>query len=397
MFFSTVAKRAGCRRMKVMSVIGTRPEAIKMAPVIKAIVSHPKLTGFVCLTAQHRRMLDQVLDLFEIQADADLDLMRQNQGLNSLSARIFEQFDNLLSVVKPDIVLTQGDTTTAFAASIACFHRKIDVGHIEAGLRTYDLERPFPEEMNRRVIDLVAKYLFAPTEQAKDNLLEERLVSPRIFVTGNTVVDALQFVMSKINGNTQLQLELQSQYKFLSPRRPYVLVTGHRRESFGDGFERICDALLQIAERADVEIVYPVHLNPNVTEPVNRILNRHKRIHLIAPTDYVKFVYLLSNAAVILTDSGGVQEESVSIGKRVLVMRERTERPEGIRSGLAELVGTDVAQITERCLFHLTNPNHQKNRRVRNIYGDGKAAARIVDVLTTGGSNAMRECEHASL
>ena len=369
--------------MRVMIVMGTRPEAIKMAPIVKAIETHSSLEGFVCLTAQHRQMLDQVLSLFEIKADADLDLMRENQGLNALTARIFEEFERLLESVKPDIVLTQGDTTTAFAASTACFHRKIEVGHVEAGLRTYDFERPFPEEMNRRFADLISTYLFAPTEQARKNLLQERLMSERIYVTGNTIVDALNMIVRKIKSDAALRLRLHAQFPFLHPDRKLILVTGHRRESFGAGFERICNALSKIGQGTDLDIVYPVHLNPNVRGPVNRILGNHSRIHLIPPLDYLSFVYLLSRSAVVLTDSGGVQEEGVSLGKRVLVMRERTERPEGINAGLAELVGTDVERITSRCLSLLHSQASLRADLVTssNVYGDGRAAQRIVAAL----------------
>jgi UDP-N-acetylglucosamine 2-epimerase (non-hydrolysing) len=354
-----------------------------MAPIVKAIESHSNLKGFVCLTAQHRQMLDQVLSLFEIKADADLDLMRENQGLNALTARIFEEFERLLESVRPDIVLTQGDTTTAFAASTACFHRKIEVGHVEAGLRTYDFERPFPEEMNRRFADLIATYLFAPTEQARKNLLEERLMSERIYVTGNTIVDALNMIVKKIKNDAALRLRLHAQFPFLHPDRKLILVTGHRRESFGAGFDRICNALSRIAQGTDLDIVYPVHLNPNVRGPVNRILGNHSRIHLIPPLDYLSFVYLLSRSAVVLTDSGGVQEEGVSLGKRVLVMRERTERPEGINAGLAELVGTDVERITSRCLSLVHSQVSLRTDTVTssNVYGDGRAAQRIVAAL----------------
>jgi len=378
-----------------MIVMGTRPEAIKMAPIVKAIESHSLLEAFVCLTAQHRQMLDQVLSLFEIKADADLNLMQENQGLNTLTARIFEKFETLLDSVRPDVVLTQGDTTTAFAASAACFHRRIEVGHVEAGLRTYDFERPFPEEMNRRIADLVATYLFAPTEQAKKNLLQERLLSERIFVTGNTIVDALKMIVKRIKTSGSLQARLEAQFPFLHPDRPLVLVTGHRRESFGGGFQRICSALARIAQEGDLDIVYPVHLNPNVLGPVNQILGNRSRIHLIPPLDYLSFVYLLSRAAVILTDSGGVQEEGVSLGKRVLVMRERTERPEGVMTGLAELVGTDVDQITSRCFDVLRQSKEAEGRVVTgsSVYGDGRAAIRIVDAL--GGATVQQELERA--
>ncbi|MGA9214171.1 MAG: UDP-N-acetylglucosamine 2-epimerase (non-hydrolyzing), partial [Methylocella sp.] len=283
--------------MRVMSVVGTRPEAIKMAPVIKALQAHPNMNSVLCLTAQHREMLDQVLRIFAIKADFDLDLMQPSQTLNGLSSRIFQSIDELLASAKPDVVLVHGDTTTAFVTSVACFHRNIPVGHVEAGLRTYDLSRPFPEEMNRRIVDLVSTYLFAPTERARQNLLAEGVMSDEIHVTGNTIVDSLRFMIAKIDGDSELQLRLAERFPAVTSGRKLVLVTGHRRESFGPGFERICQALSRIAERGDVELVYPLHLNPNVSKPVNNILGRARRVHLIPPTDYMTFVHLLSRAA----------------------------------------------------------------------------------------------------
>src|ERR1700737_1565163 len=298
--------------MRVMSVVGTRPEAIKMAPVIKALQTQPNMNSVLCLTAQHREMLDQVLSVFCNKHDFDSDLMQPSQTLNGLSSRIFQSIDELLASAQPDVVLVHGDTTTAFVTSVACFHRNIPVGHVEAGLRTYDLLRPFPEEMNRRIVDLVATYLFAPTERATHNLLAEGIMSDEIHVTGNTIVDSLRFMIAKIDNDPELQLRLAEQFPALPLRRKLVLVTGHRRESFGPGFERICQAISRIAERGDVELVYPLHLNPNVSKPVNAILGRARHVHLIPPTDYMTFVHLLSRAAVGITDSGGGTEAAVS-------------------------------------------------------------------------------------
>lgn len=364
-----------------MSVVGTRPEAIKIAPVVKALQAHPNMNSVLCLTAQHREMLDQVLQIFAIKADIDLDLMQPSQTLNGLSARIFQSIDELLASAKPDVVLVHGDTTTAFVTSVACFHRKIPVGHVEAGLRTYDLSRPFPEEMNRRIVDLVSTYLFAPTERAKQNLLAECVISDEIHVTGNTIVDSLRFMIAKIDNDPELQSSLAERFPALTSSRKLVLVTGHRRESFGPGFERICQALGRIAERSDVELVYPVHLNPNVAKPVNNILGRARRVHLISPIDYMTFVHLLSRAALVITDSGGVQEEAVSLGKRVLVMRELTERPEGIEAGLAHLVGTDANLICSKFEEAMEVSDETSPESTQSVYGDGDAAPRIVAAL----------------
>ena len=367
--------------MRVMSVVGTRPEAIKMAPVIKALQAHPNINSVLCLTAQHREMLDQVLRIFALKADFDLDLMQPSQSLNELSSRIFRSIDELLASTKPDVVLVHGDTTTAFVTSVACFHRNIPVGHVEAGLRTYDLLRPFPEEMNRRIVDLVSTYLFAPTERAQQNLRAEGIMSNEIHVTGNTIVDSLRFMVAKIDADSELQARLAERIPAIPSGRKLVLVTGHRRESFGPGFERICQALRRIAERGDVELVYPVHLNPNVAKPVNDILGRARRVHLIPPTDYMTFVHLLSRAAVVITDSGGVQEEAVSLGKRVLVMRECTERPEGIEAGLAHLVGTDPNLICSKFEEIMEVSDATSPETNQSVYGDGNAASRIVAAL----------------
>jgi len=354
-----------------------------MAPVILELRKRAGIESIVCATGQHRQMLDQVMSLFGLTPDVDLDLMRPEQSLNALAGRIFSQIDACIESIRPDVVLTHGDTTTAMAATLACFHRLVPVGHVEAGLRTYDLGRPFPEEMNRRVIDVMASYHFAPTEVAKGNLVSERVDPERIFVTGNTIVDALTEIRAYIEGAPALRLELANKYRLFSDARIRVLVTGHRRESFGEGFENICNAIKAISTAPGVEILYPVHLNPNVQKPVARILSNIANVTLIPPSDYLEFVYLLTRADVIITDSGGVQEEAVSLGKSVLVMRDVTERPEGVAAGLATLVGADPARI----LAGFTNAvrrmasGSEDRRQIAATYGDGEAARRIVDVL----------------
>lgn len=373
-------RRRGVDKMRVMTVVGTRPEAIKMALVIKSLEEHAALELIVCASGQHRQMLDQVLDLFSIKPDIDLNVMKPGQALNDLAANIMREIDFCLDRFKPDVVLAHGDTTTAFVTSIACFHRNIAVGHVEAGLRTYDLSRPFPEEMNWRAIDLVSTYLFAPTERSRQNLLDEKADAHRIYVTGNTVVDALKFIIDKIDRDRRIRRKLEENLGFLQSNRRLVLVTGHRRESFGAGFDRICGALARIAQRDDVEIVYPVHLNPNVAGPVKRALDHFPNVHLIAPIDYLTFVYLLSRASAIITDSGGVQEEAASLGKRVLVMRDKTERPEGVEAGLVQLVGTNPDLICTKLDEILESPT-PVSKIAMSIYGDGKASARIVAAL----------------
>ena len=354
-----------------------------MAPVIRELRARSGIDTFVCVTAQHRQMLDQVLDLFDIRVDVDFDLMRESQTLNGLTARIFDVANGLLKQEKPDLVLVHGDTTTAMAMSLACFHLGIASGHVEAGLRTYDFERPFPEEMNRRVIDLVAARLYAPTRRAYDNLVSEKVDRSRIIVTGNTVVDALRVIIARLDSDHALRGRFETRYERGRGAKPLVLITGHRRESFGAGFERICQAIRSLASAHDFEFFYPVHLNPNVKEPVNRILGSLPNVHLVEPVDYLSFVYLLSQAAFIITDSGGVQEEAVSIGKHVMVMREVTERPEGVEAGIAHLVGTNVDKIIttfERAVAKRADLGEPKNR---NIYGDGFAARRIVESIVS--------------
>lgn len=365
--------------MDILVVFGTRPEAIKMAPLVKALRHEPTIRSRVCVTGQHREMLDQVLQLFDIVPDYDLSLMMRDQTLNTLSSRSIEALDNVLEELRPDRLLVHGDTTTAMTASLAAFHRRIPVGHVEAGLRTYDLARPWPEEMNRRVVDVVSDLLFAPTVGAKANLLSERL-SGRIFVTGNTVIDALFATTAMIDGSQELRASLAAQFPYLVASRKLLLVTGHRRESFGEGFAAICAALNRLSRRSGLDIVYPVHLNPNVRGPVLSALSGRPNVHLIDPLDYLPFVYLMQRADVILTDSGGVQEEAPSLGKPVLVMRAVTERPEAIAAGTVRLVGTSEDVIDASVTELLDDAAHCRTRR-DNPYGDGHAAERIVAVL----------------
>jgi UDP-N-acetylglucosamine 2-epimerase (non-hydrolysing) len=373
--------------VRVLTVIGTRPEAIKMAPVISAVAATSGLTGIVCATGQHRQMLDQVLEVFRIRPDHDLDLMQPGQTLNSLTSLLIQRIDPLLVAEKPDVVLVHGDTTTAMAAALAAFHRGIAVGHVEAGLRTYDMTRPFPEEMNRRVIDVVARFLFAPTASSADNLRREELASDRIVVTGNTVIDALFLTVDRLRQDVELRQRLERRFSYLDPAKKLVLVTGHRRESFGEGFQRICDALARIAGNEDAEILYPVHMNPQVDRVVRERLRNAPRIHLIEPVDYLSFIYLLDRAHMVLTDSGGVQEEAAALGKRVAIMRDVTERPEGVEAGVAVLVGTDVERICAAVQNALGLPQGEDIGSIgRALYGDGRAAQRIAHELLKAGA-----------
>ena len=369
--------------MKVLTVFGTRPEAIKMAPLVHALAKDPYFEAKVCVTAQHREMLDQVLSLFSIVPDYDLDIMQPGQGLTEITCRILEGLKPILESFKPDVVLVHGDTTTTIAASLAAFYQRIPVGHVEAGLRTGDLSSPWPEEANRTLTGHLAMYHFSPTQNARQNLLRENIPDKQIFVTGNTVIDALFWVRDTVLNNDNLHSELAARYPFLDESKKLVLVTGHRRESFGQGFEQICHALVDIAAKhQDVQIVYPVHLNPNVSEPVNRILGHVKNIILIEPQDYLPFLWLMTHAWLILTDSGGIQEEAPSLGKPVLVMRETTERPEAIEAGTVRLVGTDRQRIVEE-VTHLLRDNDawQAMSRAHNPYGDGQACERILHAL----------------
>ncbi len=367
---------------KIVVVFGTRPEAIKLAPVVKALRQVGTFEVQVCVTAQHRQMLDQVLELFAITPDVDLDLMQPGQDLTDLTARVLVGMRGVLRDWRPDLLLVQGDTTTTLAASLAAHYEKIAVGHVEAGLRTGNLYAPWPEEMNRRLTTVLAALHFPPTPWARDNLLREGVAAEVVHVTGNTVIDALLEVVARLASDEALRVGLERQFGFLNPVRKLVLVTGHRRESFGPGFEQICQALRALGEREDVEIVYPVHLNPNVQEPVRRILGSCPNIHLIEPLDYLPFVYLMSRAYLIVTDSGGIQEEAPSLGKPVLVMRDTTERPEAVEAGTAKLVGTDRGRIVMEATRLLEDAAaYRAMAQAHNPYGDGKASERIVDFL----------------
>ncbi|WP_342653127.1 UDP-N-acetylglucosamine 2-epimerase (non-hydrolyzing) [Pseudomonas sp. F3-2] len=368
-------------RLKVLSIFGTRPEAIKMAPLIKALASEPGIDSQICITGQHQSMLQQVLDMFDLKAQYTLDVMTPGQTLNTLTAALYAAIDPVLEQARPDKVLVHGDTTSAMVAAMSAFHRRIPVGHVEAGLRTGDIHQPWPEEMNRRTIDLISDHLFTPTAESRRNVLGERLQG-KSFVTGNTVIDALKMTAERIDQNRQLRVALDRQFNFLDPKRKLLVVTGHRRENFGDGFLDICKALRTLASRDDMQIVYPVHLNPNVLGPVTEHLGGLANVHLIKPLDYLSFVRLMQLAHVVLTDSGGVQEEAPSLGKPVLVMRDVTERPEAVAAGTARLVGTDPNTIVRGvCALFDDEQLWRRTSQTANPYGDGKACSRIVDAL----------------
>ncbi len=368
---------------KVMTVFGTRPEAIKMAPIVSELQTRADFTSCVCVTAQHREMLDQVLDVFAIKPHHDLNVMRAGQTLFHVTSAILLGLQAILEAEKPDVLLVHGDTATTFAASLAGYYSRIPVGHVEAGLRTGNLYSPWPEEGNRKLTSAIATHHFAPTEAARQNLLAENVDPSSIVVTGNTVIDALVSVKQRLDADRLLQASIRSRFPFLSDCNRIILVTGHRRENFGAGFERICQGLRNIAERfPDCTIVYPVHLNPNVREPVSRILGNVQNILLIEPQDYVPFVYLMSQSEIILTDSGGIQEEAPSLGKPVLVFRDTTERPEAVASGTVRLVGTDVDKITNEVSLLLSNSDaYRAMSSANNPYGDGYASKRIIDWL----------------
>lgn len=368
---------------KVLTIFGTRPEAIKMAPLVHALASDERFEAKVCVTAQHREMLDQVLELFEIQPDFDLNLMKAGQSLNDLTARILTELKPVLLEFKPDVVLVHGDTATTFAASLAAYYEKIPVGHIEAGLRTGNIYSPWPEEANRKLTGVLAKYHFAPTPTSQNNLLAENYQPENIHVTGNTVIDALLQVVAKIEGDQNLQCLLKKHYHFLNEDKDLVVITGHRRESFGLGFENICQAISASAKQnPDVQYVYPVHLNPSVQEPVNRLLSGLKNVHLIPPLEYLPFVNLMRLSTVILTDSGGIQEEAPSLGKPVLVMRETTERPEAVTAGTVQLVGTNKDLIVNSINELLKKQERYITMsQAHNPYGDGNACSYILNIL----------------
>jgi UDP-N-acetylglucosamine 2-epimerase (non-hydrolysing) len=369
--------------MKLLIVFGTRPEAIKMAPLVLALASDSRFESKVCVTGQHRAMLDQVLDLFAIRPEFDLNIMKPGQDLTDVTTAILQGMKGVFSNFKPDVVLVHGDTATTFAASLAAYFQQIPVAHIEAGLRTGNLYSPWPEEANRKLTSVLAALNFAPTETSSENLKREGVAASSIVITGNTVIDALLVVVNKLKHDASLQQRVSQQFSFLQQGRRIVLVTGHRRESFGNGFECICQALLATAQTfPEVDIVYPVHLNPNVREPVNRLLAGIANIHLIEPLDYLPFVYLMNRAHIILTDSGGIQEEAPSLGKPVLVMRDTTERPEAVHAGTVKLVGTETAVITKHLRELLTDTAaYQRMSFAHNPYGDGQACQRILQAL----------------
>ncbi|MDD9922181.1 MAG: UDP-N-acetylglucosamine 2-epimerase (non-hydrolyzing) [Boseongicola sp.] len=368
---------------RVLSVFGTRPEAIKMAPLVKALEADPDIDARVCVTAQHRQMLDQVLDLFSIKPDYDLDLMQPNQTLEHLVSSIIFGLKGIFEADRPDLVLVHGDTTTTLSAALSGYYSQIPLGHVEAGLRTGNLLSPWPEEGNRKLVAAVTKLHFAPTKTARDNLLIENVRPDGIFVTGNTVIDALLAVTKKIEDDTALRKSLQSQFPLIESGRRFILVTGHRRESFGGGFRQICQALAAISESfPDVDVIYPVHLNPNVKGPVTENLSGLKNVYLIPPQDYLPFVYLMMQSTLVLTDSGGIQEEAPSLGKPVLVMRNTTERPEAVDAGTVRLVGTDPSAIQQEVSRLLLDDGYYRSMSLaHNPYGDGKAVERIVSAI----------------
>ena len=377
-------------KYKVLLVFGTRPEAIKMAPLVKAFEKETTIISKVCVTAQHREMLDQVLELFDIKPDYDLNLMKPGQDLYDITSNVLLGMKDVLSDFKPDVVLVHGDTTTTSAASLSAFYQQIKVGHVEAGLRTHDIYSPFPEEVNRQITGILASYHFAPTTTSKDNLLRENKNEKNIIVTGNTVIDALFLALEKIKNNSELEnkiiQDIESKFsnsKFKIQNSKFILVTGHRRENHGQGFINICEALKTIAiNNPEIDIVYPVHLNPNVQKPVKEILSNISNLHLIEPLQYEQFIYLMDKSRFIITDSGGVQEEAPSLAKPVLVMRDTTERPEAVEAGTVKLVGTHTETIIKEAQKLLDEESeYEKMSKAHNPYGDGKACERIVEFI----------------
>jgi UDP-N-acetylglucosamine 2-epimerase (non-hydrolysing) len=371
--------------MKILAIFGTRPEAIKMAPLVKLLAVESGIELKVCVTAQHRQMLDQVLELFEITPEYDLDIMKPGQTLSSITSEILTRIEPVLKDFQPDLVLVHGDTSTSFSATLAAYYQRIPVGHVEAGLRTGNIYSPWPEEANRKLTSVLAGLHFAPTELSRQNLLREGVNEESIQVTGNTVIDALLWVKKKLETDQSLNQSLREQFPFLRDEARLVLMTGHRRENFGDGFERICAAIRNLAnDFPDVDFLYPVHLNPNVREPVERILNGVDNVHLVEPQDYLPFVYLMTRSFIILTDSGGIQEEAPSLGKPVLVMRDTTERPEAVAAGTVKLVGTDSQKIMDAVTTLLTNQSEYDRMSLsHNPYGDGKSCESIINIIKT--------------
>ena len=369
---------------KVLLVFGTRPEAIKMAPL--ALQLQQDTENFetkVCVTGQHRQMLDQVLELFKLKPDFDLNLMKPGQTLSDVTSGVLKGLEQVFAEWLPDVVLVHGDTATTFAASLAAYYHKIEVGHVEAGLRTGDIYSPWPEEANRKLTGSLANYHFAPTQSSYDNLIKENIDPKNIIITGNTVIDALLVVKEKVENDQEIIAQFEQQFNFLDSSKKLILVTGHRRENFGQGFLNICQALANLAKRySDVQIVYPVHLNPNVQKPVNELLAGIENIHLIAPQDYLPFVYLMNQSYLILTDSGGIQEEAPSLGKPVLVMRDTTERPEAVAAGTVKLVGTNADLIESSVIELIENQAlYQMMAESHNPYGDGTSCQKIINAL----------------
>jgi UDP-N-acetylglucosamine 2-epimerase len=379
---------------RILIVFGTRPEAIKMAPLCLLLAGDPRFETRICVTAQHRELLDQVLTDFSIKPHYDLNLMRANQSLTDITCNVLAGLSKVLSEWRPDLLLVHGDTTTALSASLAAFYHFVSVGHVEAGLRTGNIRSPWPEEANRRLTSVVASLHFAPTSVARANLLAEGIPPESVFITGNTVIDALQMALQRTEQSSGLRAALANQFRYLDPAKRLVLVTGHRRENFGSGFENICNALGRVARRGDVQIVYPVHLNPNVREPVSRILGTSPNVHLIEPLDYLPFIYLMNLSHLILTDSGGIQEEAPSLGKPVLVMRDTTERPEATAAGTVRLVGTNVDLICKN-LEELLDDEvaYLRMSRAHNPYGDGSACRRIVATIHEWSDSRVRVVE----
>lgn len=364
--------------MKILTVFGTRPEAIKMAPVVKALAARNDVDSRLCVTGQHRQMLDQALQLFALTPDYDLNVMRDRQTLNELATRVLLGLDPIIADWRPDMILVHGDTTTSFSAALAAFYRGVPIGHVEAGLRTGRLDSPWPEEGNRKLTGALAQIHFAPTERNRRNLLAEGVSDDAIVVTGNTVIDSLKAIVDRITGDPCLDHRLKSEFPFLAPERPMVLVTGHRRENFGAAFEQVCLALRDLA-RAGAQVVYPVHLNPSVREPVMRLLGGEDNVKLLEPLDYMPFAYLMQRSRLIITDSGGIQEEGPALGKPVLVTRNTTERPEAVEAGTVLLVGTDRQEISRKAQDLMEDGVlYERMARAANPYGDGNAAQRIV-------------------
>jgi len=371
---------------KILFIFGTRPEAIKMVPIIKELQNSKIFNFEVCITAQHREMLDQVLDLFDIKANYDLNIMKPNQDLFDITSNILLKLKKVLLKSKPSIVLVHGDTTTTLSASLAAFYLQIPIGHIEAGLRTYDLASPFPEEANRQLTSRLSSFHFAPTQESYENLLKENIDKSKLFITGNTVIDTLMMVKDKIHNSKSIQNKLHNSIQtngYLLTNKKFILVTGHRRENFGDGFKNICLALKKLAlNNPNIDILYPLHLNPNVKNIVHQYLDEIQNIYLISPQDYEPFVYLMSRSYIILTDSGGIQEEAPSLGKPILVMRDTTERPEAIKAGTVKLVGTNQELIV-KCTQELLDDKdiYNKMAQTQNPYGDGHSSKKIIDIL----------------